>query len=265
MPENLLESELFGYVKGAFTGADRDHKGLFAAAESGTIHLDEIGDISPAIQTKLLRCLQDGEIRPVGANQSRLVDVRVVASTNKDIEACLHNRSFREDLYYRLNVLSIVLPPLRERSEDIPLLAQCFLRDACREMGLADREIEAEALQWMVAQSWPGNVRELQNFVRRLTVFSTGERVDMGVVAMVQGGEPVSLPGIVSTGGANPRPAVYKEAKSMVVNAFTHEYVRAILTLTKGNISQAAKISGLSRVALQKILTRTGEKANRFR
>ena len=265
IPENLLESELFGYVKGAFTGADRNHQGLLAAADTGAIHLDEIGDIAPAVQTKLLRFLQNGEIRPVGANDTRTVNVRVIASTNRNLEESLRDRSFREDLYYRLNVLTLTLPPLRERVEDIPLLVRHFLGHTCREMGLADKEIEPEALQWMSSRPWPGNVRELQNFVRRLTVFCAGERIDMHLVRMV--GEGASGPVAVQT-AASPAagpPMAYKAAKARVVGDFTLDYVRDLLTRTGGNVSEAARVSGLSRVAVQKILARMGEQAATFR
>jgi DNA-binding NtrC family response regulator len=265
IPENLLESELFGYVRGAFTGADRDHPGLMSAADTGTLHLDEIGDISPAVQTKLLRCLQNGEVRPVGSNHTRKVDVRVIASTNRDLEASLRNKTFREDLYYRLNVLSITLPPLRERAEDIPLLARYFLRKTCRETGLAEKEMQPEVLQWMSTRPWPGNVRELQNFVRRLTVFCDGERLDMGLVRMVLDGAAVCAPKREHAGGPKAGRVAYKEAKAQVVNAFTREYVRDLLGQTKGNVSEAARVSGLSRVALQKILARMGEHAASFR
>jgi len=265
IPENLLESELFGYVKGAFTGADRDHQGLFAAADSGTLHLDEIGDITPAVQTKLLRCLQNGEIRPVGANDPRQVDVRVIASTNQDLETCLQQKTFREDLYYRLNVLTLTLPPLRERPEDIPLLARHFLRATCVEMGIPAKEMEAEVLQWLASCSWPGNVRELQNFVRRMTVFCSGERLDMALVRTVLAGGGRPEPDRRRSGGLKTAPAPYKEAKACVVNAFTLDYVRDLLTLTRGNVSEAARISGLSRVAVQKILARMGEHAAAFR
>ncbi|WP_306547923.1 sigma-54 dependent transcriptional regulator [Desulfobulbus sp.] len=265
IPENLLESELFGYVKGAFTGADKDHQGLFAAAHTGAVHLDEIGDISLAVQTKLLRCLQNGEIRPVGSSESRNVDVRVIASTNQDLEACLHNKTFREDLYYRLNVLTVTVPPLRERAEDIPLLARHFLQRTCVEMGLAEKEMEPEVLQWMSSCPWPGNVRELQNFVRRMTVFCAGARMDMALVRTVLEGS--GRANLAPERGRGPKipPAAYKEAKAEVVNAFTLEYVRDLLTQTRGNVSEAARISGLSRVALQKMLSRMGEHAATFR
>ncbi len=274
IPENLLESELFGYVKGAFTGADRDHRGLFAAAQGGTLHLDEIGDISPLIQTKLLRCLQNGEVRPVGANHAFQVDVRIIASTNQDLEARLLDKSFREDLYYRLNVLSVTLPPLRERLEDIPLLALHVLRRTCQESGLAEKEMTPEVLAWMSRRSWPGNVRELQNLVRRLTVFCPGEVIDMALVETVLGADQ---PGSGLAGGSLPPPAAsatedgsepllpYKKAKAALVDRFSRRYIDELLTATRGNVSEAARISGLSRVALQKLLSRLGDSAARYR
>ncbi len=265
IPENLLESELFGYVKGAFTGADRDHRGLFAAAQGGILHLDEIGDISPVIQTKLLRCLQNGEVRPVGANNSFQVDVRIVASTNQNLEARIRDKSFREDLYYRLNVLSVTLPPLRERLEDVPLLAMHALRNACRESGLPDKELASDVLQWLSGRPWPGNVRELQNFVRRLMVFSPGELIDMKQVQALLGGNP---PGIKIPLPEPPTPAElvsYKTAKEEVVNDFTRKYMDELLRSTKGNVSEAARLAGLSRVALQKIINRLGDNAARYR
>ncbi|WP_310601087.1 sigma-54 dependent transcriptional regulator [Desulfobulbus sp.] len=265
IPENLLESELFGHVRGAFTGADRDHKGLFSVAHTGSIHLDEIGDISPAVQIKLLRCLQNGEIRPVGANSNQTVDVRIISSTNRDLEASLEHKTFREDLYYRLNVLTVLLPPLRERVEDIPLLARHFLRRTCAEMGLPAKELTPEVLQWMSACDWPGNVRELQNFIRRMAVFCTGERMDLALVDTVLGGARRLAARHNRSAGSTGAPMAYKEAKAEVVNAFTVEYVRDLLTKTKGNVSEAARISGLSRVAVQKILARLGEQAAVFR
>ncbi|ABB37680.1 two component, sigma54 specific, transcriptional regulator, Fis family [Oleidesulfovibrio alaskensis G20] len=271
IPENLLESELFGHVKGAFTGADRDHKGLFAVADKGTLHLDEIGDISAPIQTKLLRCLQDGEIRPVGASRSETVDVRVVASTNQDLEARIADKSFREDLYYRLNVLTVTLPPLRERVEDIPLLVHYLLRKACTEMGLEEKEISPDVVEWMTRRTWPGNVRELQNFVRRLTVFCAGRLVDMDIIRMVEQGSGGAMPPVVA-GGLSPGGfrsgegfVPYKDAKAKVVDDFTTAYLRDLLTSAGGNVSEAARMSGLSRVALQKILTRLDINVARYR
>jgi len=268
IPDNLLESELFGYVKGAFTGADRDHQGLFTAAHGGTLHLDEIGDISTGVQTKLLRCLQSGEVRPVGAGTSRLVDVRVIASTNRDLEAGLQAKTFREDLYYRLNVLTLTLPPLRDRVEDIPLLVRHFLKNSCLELNLPEHHLSPEALQWMSSRPWPGTVRELQNFVRRMAVFCADGRIDRALVesllprTMAPPREPPENrdPSITDLVGLP-----YKDAKELVLDDFTRRYIHGLLRETKGNISEAARVSGLSRVALQKILLRLGTSAATFR
>ncbi|MCT4535269.1 sigma-54 dependent transcriptional regulator [Halodesulfovibrio sp.] len=262
IPEQLLESELFGHVKGAFTGADKDHKGLFATTDGGTLHLDEIGDISFQVQTKLLRVLQEGEVRPVGANHNEHVNVRVVASTNQELEKHIQDKSFREDLYYRLNVLTVTIPPLRERVTDIPLLTYHFLRQSCTEMGLPEKGIAPDVLTYLSTKQWQGNVRELQNYVRRLTVFCSGETVDMNVVRLVDSGTltAVAAPESDSSGITQ-----YKEAKNKVIDDFTQAYVSDLLKSTKGNISEAARVSGLSRVALQKILARLNMDAASFR
>lgn len=267
IPENLLESELFGYVRGAFTGADRDHKGLFAAADGGTLHLDEIGDIGLPVQAKLLRCLQSGEVRPIGANKSIQVDVRVIASTNRDLVAALQERSFREDLFYRLNVLSLTMPPLRERLEDVPLLATHMLRCACRESGEeAEKEISPEVLQWLSQRPWPGNVRELQNIMRRLSVFCNENRIDMDLVRMVITEHPEAVSSHpLGSEGIGQFSLDYKKAKAQVIDTFTRSYVKKLLSETHGNISEAARISGLSRVALQKILSRLDVQADQYR
>ncbi len=263
IPEHLLESELFGHVKGAFTGAEGERKGLFAAVDSGTLLLDEIGDISANIQTKLLRVLQEGEIRPVGANVNIAVSTRVLASTNQDLEARIADKSFREDLYYRLNVLSVTVPPLRERTEDIPLLTHHFLRQACRDMGAEEKAVAPDVLAYLSRKSWPGNVRELQSYVRRLVVFCPAEIVDMSLVHHVeQGGQ---TPVDAGRSHAVSALGLYKEAKGKVTDEFTKAYVQELLTTTGGNISEAARLSGLSRVALQKILSRLDIDAAVFR
>ena len=235
IPDNLLESELFGYVKGAFTGADRDHQGLFSAAHGGTLHLDEIGDISTTVQTKLLRCLQSGEVRPVGAGTSRLVDVRVIASTNRDLEAGLRDKSFREDLYYRLNVLTLTLPPLRDRVEDIPLLVRHFLKNTCLELNLPEPDLSSEALQWISARPWPGNVRELQNFVRRMAVFCADGKIDKALVESLHPGSTFSPKvglGSDSMTATSLTGLPYKDAKELVLDDFTRHYVHGLLQET---------------------------------
>ena len=258
IPDNLLESELFGHVKGAFTGAEKDHKGLFSAADKGTILLDEIGDISMPVQLKLLRCVQEREVRPVGSSQSFKVDVRILASTNQDLEAKIADKSFREDLFYRLNVLTVKVPTLAERREDIPLLVTHFMNQICMEMNACVKNITPETLSYLSAKEWPGNVRELLNFVRRMAVFGQGEQVDLKVVRMAEsqsGGQAGGAPGL----------AGYKEAKARVVDDFTSAYVHNLLRSTKGNISEAARVSGLERVSLQKILKRLAIDAARYR
>ncbi len=177
IPETLLESEMFGHVRGAFTGAERDHKGLFEQADGGTLFLDEIGDMSMPMQSKLLRALQEGEIRPIGAKESRRVDVRIVSASNKDLDRLLKEGKMREDLYYRLNVVRITLPPLRERKEDIPLLVEHFLKKLSHASGAPPRRMEVGALQLLLRYSWPGNVRELENEVQRLAVLCSGESI----------------------------------------------------------------------------------------
>ncbi|MGH9866623.1 MAG: sigma-54 interaction domain-containing protein, partial [Candidatus Polarisedimenticolia bacterium] len=175
IPDTLLESEMFGHVRGAFTGADRDRKGLFELADGGTLFLDEIGDMSLPMQAKLLRALQDGEIRPVGGKDIRKVDVRIISATNKDLEQMIKDKVFREDLFYRLNVVRIPLPPLRERKEDIPLLVDSFLTKAARDSGAAPKRIDMGTLQLLLRYAWPGNVRELENEILRLAVLCPGE------------------------------------------------------------------------------------------
>jgi two-component system NtrC family response regulator len=177
IPETLLESELFGHVRGAFTGATSSRPGRFSQADSGSLFLDEIGDMSLLLQAKMLRCIQEKTIEPVGANAPRKVDVRIIAATNRDLAAAINEGSFRQDLYYRLNVYPIFLPPLRERVEDIPLLAGHFAGKFAAEMGIAPVTFTEEALRVMREYAWPGNIRELENCVERLSIVMPGGRV----------------------------------------------------------------------------------------
>ncbi len=175
LPEHLLESELFGHVKGAFTGADRDHHGLFEAAAGGTLLLDEVGEIPLTVQVKLLRVLQDREVRAVGASKSRKVDARIVAATNRDLDEMVRTRAFRKDLYYRLKVVSISVPPLRERREDILPLAHAFVRRGCEAYHCGPCSLSASALDHLLAYPWPGNVRELEHALERAVVLAEGK------------------------------------------------------------------------------------------
>ena len=187
LPEGILESELFGHVKGSFTGAVRDHGGLFAAAGGGSFFLDEIGEMAPATQVKLLRVIQEREAIPVGGTQPAPVDVRLIAATNRDLEAEMQQGRFRSDLYYRLNVIAIHLPPLRERREDIPLLADAFLRRMSAGRGGAPKTIGAATMEVIMAYDWPGNVRELENALERAVTLTKGSEID-----------PAALPGRVT-------------------------------------------------------------------
>lgn len=259
IPEQLLESELFGHVKGAFTGAERASKGLFLAAEGGTILLDEIGDIPMNIQTKLLRVLQEREVRAVGGSETVKVDVRIIASTNQHLEEKIRDHSFREDLFYRLNVLTIQTPTLRERREDVPLLAVHFLRRTCKEMNLPEKDLTPDALGYLAGREWPGNVRELLNFMRRLVVFSPGDVIDAPTARTVDAGAGMTDAPPACTLGS------YQDAKNQAVEAFTRAYVDQLLSRTKGNISEAARVSGLERASLQKILKRLGIEAQEFK
>jgi len=178
LAETLLESELFGHVRGSFTGAVRDRKGLFQEADGGSIFLDEIGDITPQTQKKLLRVLQEGEIRRIGDNQPIRVDVRIIVATNRDLEAEVEKGNFRQDLYYRLNVIPIHLPPLRERRDDIPLLAHHFLKKYAQEIGKEPPSLTPEALECLIAYAWPGNIRELENIIERAIALSNKKILD---------------------------------------------------------------------------------------
>ena len=180
LPEGLLESELFGHVRGSFTGAVRDHKGLFVDAGGGTVLLDEVGELTPLMQVKLLRVLQERKVRPVGASREIDVDVRVLAATNRDLEAAVKEGTFREDRYYRLNVLHVHLPPLRQRTDDLPELARHFVDRTCKSFGLPPKRLTPDALRVLQAHSWPGNVRELENVIERTVALEGTEIISSG-------------------------------------------------------------------------------------
>lgn len=266
IPEHLLESELFGHVRGAFTGASHDQNGLFAEADGGTICLDEVGDIPIAIQAKLLRVLQEQEIKPLGATRTRKIDVRVIALTNLDLESMIAERQFREDLFYRLNVVSITTPSLKEIVEDIPLLVAHFTKKVCCELNLPLKRFDQRALTALCHRRWPGNVRELQNIVRRSVMFCPEDIItvdDLHGIKPPARATGSSWPRHIFTPGEDIEP--YKVAKQSIVDSFTVEYIRILLKKTNGNISHAAEISGISRVALQKIVKRLGINASTYR
>jgi DNA-binding NtrC family response regulator len=252
LPAELIESELFGHVKGAYTGADRDRAGVFEAADGGTLFLDEVGDLSPSAQAKLLRAVEEGHVTPVGTSTARPVDVRLVAATNRSLEALVEAAEFREDLLYRLQVVTLTLPPLRERRADIPPLAIHFVAEFASRHERPVRSLSAGARRALVAYDWPGNVRELRNVLERAVVLAEGDEIDIP-----------SLPQRV-TGAAAPLGAIdaalaglsFTEARDRALESFERSFLTAALERHGGNISATARSLGLHRQSLQKILRR---------
>ena len=262
IPAELIESELFGYERGAFTGAQGRRKGMFEQADGGTLFLDEIGDMSGNAQAKVLRALQSGEISRVGSEKAIAVDVRVLAATNKDLELEVKEGRFREDLHFRLNVVPLKTPPLRDRPQDVPLLVKAFLRDFARENGLREKPIEAEVLEALAQRSWPGNVRELKNVVERMAILS-GETIGMhdlpdegrlGQAVAQEAATPA--PGLPST--------VLPEGERMTLREYREhaekQYILAMLDETGWNISRAAVKLGVERTNLHKKMRTYGIK-----
>jgi len=245
LPETLLESELFGYMKGSFTGATVNKKGLFEEAHRGTLFMDEIGDMSPATQVKLLRALDLGEIRRVGSNTTVYVDVRVVAATNKNLEALVREGKFREELYYRLNVISIYVPPLRDRKPDILPIAEHFLEVYSKKMRKKVLKISPEARQFMVRYEWPGNVRELENVIERAVVLSQHDTIDLDSLPF---GERLQQPGVIQQASRG----------QWDLKRLEKEYILNILAECSGNNSQAAERLGIARNTLWRKLKEYG-------
>ena len=237
IPEALLESELFGHVKGAFTDAVANHKGLFQAADGGTLLLDEIGDMPPALQVKLLRVLQERAVRPVGSSQSHPVDVRIVSATHRDLEAALASGQFREDLYYRLNVVTLTLPTLGERREDIPLLANHFLDKLAAKYNRRLSGFAPEALKALIAAPWPGNVRQLYNVVEQVCALATTPLVPLALVQRALRSPSVEV-------------LTYAEAKQR----FERDYLVGLLKLTDGNVADAARLADRNRTEFYRLL-----------
>ena len=240
LPENLIESELFGYVRGAFTGAAAGRRGLIEEADGGTLFLDEIGDMPLATQVKLLRFLENAEVRRLGDNETRIVDVRVVAATNVDIKRLLAEGRFREDLYYRLNVVTIELPALRDRREDIPLLAGYFLEKYARRSGRAIEAYAEDAKAALLRYDYPGNVRELENAIQRAVTLAEGKEIMRGDLPP-QFTQPVSLPA-----GRNDEDA--RDAWSL--EDLERDHITRVLSRQKGNVTNTARQLGISRTTL---------------
>ena len=264
IPESIIESELFGHVRGAFTGAVKDKKGLVEEANHGTLFLDEIGDLSMGMQVKLLRLLQEGEYKPVGSNAIRKVDIRFVAATNQNLAESIRTGGFREDLFYRLNVINIHLPPLRDRLEDIPLLASHFLEKYNVLHGKNVARIGRQAMDYLMAREWPGNVRELENLIERGVIMSAEDTLLMEDLANSDAlappppaAEPASTEDIFSM--------PFKEAKDRLLEDFQTQYISRVLARHAGNVSQAAKESGLKRQYLHRLMRETNLESRNFK
>ena len=268
LPEALLESELFGHVAGAFTGAQKARRGYFELAHGGTLFLDEIGEVAPHLQVKLLRVLQEREIRPVGSEKAIRVDVRVLAATNRDLRTDMDAGRFRADLYYRLGVVTLTVPPLRERREDIPRLAESHVEHFRRTVNRPVYEITPEAMERLVMYSWPGNVRELINVIERSVLLASGEEITLEDLPeeIVGGRESVGQGGSTS----HPLDAVssdrsYREARDDVLDAFDRRYFEALLTETHGKVGEAAERAGITARALYEKMRRLGLRKENFR
>ena len=248
MAENLLESELFGHEKGAFTGATRSHKGLFQAAEGGTLLLDEIGDMPMRLQVKLLRVLQEQQVRPVGSTDAIDVDVRVISATHRDLQELMGEGRFREDLYYRLNVVNIKIPTLDERREDIPLLVAHFLQVIAREAGQERKVYAPEAVEMLVTAEWPGNIRQLYNVVRQNVALSRSPVISAELVQQSLGEHAGKL-------------LSFSDAR----DEFTRNYLSQILQITMGNVSQAARLAKRNRTDFYKLLARHDLNPDQFK
>jgi len=267
IPENLLESELFGYLKGAFTGADRDKKGLFEAADGGTLFLDEIGDMPYGLQAKILRVLQDGEIKPVGSTSQKRIDVRIVSATNVDLSKAIEEKRFREDLFYRLNVLPLNIPPLRERKEDIPLLLERFISVEAKKLNLKPKRISPAALAYFVRHPWNGNIRELENVVRNVMVTTSQETVEIEdlpswLMETDHGWNPATAHdrGSEMDSPIPPKPGAESRDgfKGHTFKSLEKAYVLYLLEKNRWNISRAAIDADLNRSTFDSRMKRLG-------
>lgn len=248
IPEQLLESELFGHVKGAFTGAERNHQGLFQATQGGTLFLDEIGDMPLSFQVKLLRVIQEREVRPVGSTQSIAIDVRIISATHINLTKAIIAKTFREDLYYRLNVVELALPTLAQRREDIPLLVQYFLSQAVSRSKVAMKTMSQEAIELLISAPWPGNIRQLQNVVEQSIALSSDTIISENTVKNALRDDSTQFPS-------------FQQAREH----FERDYLAKLLKITAGNVSQAARIAKRNRTEFYKLLNRHHLVADSYR
>ncbi|MDY7229856.1 sigma-54-dependent transcriptional regulator [Hyalangium rubrum] len=260
LPAELIESELFGHVRGAFTGAVETKAGLFEEADGGTLFLDEIGELPLAVQVKLNRALQEKEVRRVGDTASRRIDVRLVAATHRDLKAEAGAGRFREDLFYRLNIFPVHLPPLRERREDIPLLAMHFLEKAAKTYRQQVEGFEPDALRALTGYSWPGNVRELENAIERAAAICSGTKISLAdLPSEVSGGQQGTLPADVMV------KMPFREAVDLARDRASRDYLVALLREFGGNVTRAAERAGMERESLHRLLKRYGLKSDDFK
>ncbi|MGE3171204.1 MAG: sigma-54-dependent transcriptional regulator [Planctomycetota bacterium] len=258
IPAELVESELFGHVRGAFTGAGGDKMGLFQVADGGTLFLDELGELPLAFQPKLLRAIQERSIRPVGSNEQVPIDVRIVAATHRNLQRMVDEGRFREDLFYRLNVVRLQVPPLRQRPEDVDVLAGHFLQRLGAEAGIATMSAGVQGL--LRAYHWPGNVRQLRNAIERACALATGSELREGdLPAEIQSGEGVLAVPEVESG------ATFQEMKARTIAAVEQGYLESLMRKHKGNVTHSAEEAGMTRSALQKLMQKYGIKSSDFR
>ena len=248
LPEQLLESELFGHAKGAFTGAVSAREGLFKTAGGGTLFLEEIGDMPQTLQVKLLRVLQERKVRPLGSDHDSEIDVRIISATHRDLPRAMEKKEFREDLFYRLNVVNLKIPALHQRTEDIPLLANHLLRQAAERHKPQIRSFSVDAMKRLMAASWPGNVRQLVNVIEQCVALSSSPVISDALVEQALSGENSALP-------------TFAEAR----NQFELNYLRKLLQMTKGNVTNAARLAGRNRTEFYKLLSRHELDASDFK
>jgi len=260
IPEQVIESELFGHVKGAFTGAWQDKKGLVEVAHEGTLFLDEIGDLSPRLQTKLLRLLQEGEYKPVGGTTTKRADIRFIAATNLNLKEAIKEKKFREDLYYRLNVIHFDLPPLKDKRKDIPLLGYHFLKRYAQRNQKEIKDISHAAMQALLSYDFPGNVRELENIIERAVIYCRTDTLDVRDLFMDHDSASF-FPDLTSTAGR----FSFKEAKDRMIQKFHQQYIESLLTESGGNISRAAQKAGIQRQYLHRLVKDAGIHAEAFK
>jgi transcriptional regulator with GAF, ATPase, and Fis domain len=260
LPDHLIENELFGHSKGAFTGALIETQGLFHEADGGTLFLDEINSLSLTVQIKLLRVLQDQEFRPLGSTKSRKVDVKILAATNTDLRYMVETRQFREDLFHRVNVLSAVLPPLRDRKEDILLLANHFLKVYAKEFGRGAMTLGHSAKAKLMGYAWSGNVRELEGVVHRAVAMASGERLEAQDLDLPETERPESTGPTMRllSRGLMPSEGSFQEMKEKVIEEFEMAFLSELLSTHHGNISQAARAAKKERRAFQRLLQKHG-------